>query len=123
MTKSELLDILDKIFIGYKIYSEPKAKFSPIDIGGSGLTFFTYSEDSSKADCIWYCNIWIINDSKEVRIPDQMTSEFIQEIFEHTKVLNKINDKVTSIRRRLDEMNNQDSIRDMKLKKILKSDQ
>jgi hypothetical protein len=48
-----------------------------------------------------------------------MTSEFIQEIFEHTKTLNKINDNVTSIRRRLDEMNSQDAIRDMKLKKIL----
>jgi hypothetical protein len=119
MNNSKILDILSKVFVGYEIYSDAKAKFSPINVGGSGLTFFTYSEDSSKVDCIWYCSIWIVNESKEVRIPDQMTSEFIQEIFEHTKILNKINDRVTSIRRRLDEMNSQDAIRDMKLKKIL----
>ena len=36
------------------------------------------------------------------------------------KVLNKINNKVTSIRKRFSEMDTQDSIRDMKLKTILK---
>jgi hypothetical protein len=49
-----------------------------------------------------------------------MTEEFIQEIFEHSKILNKINTKVTSIKKRFDEMNSQDAIRDMKLKTLLK---
>ena len=123
MTNSEILDILNKVFVGSEIYSDPKAKFSPIDIHGFGLRFYTYSEDSSKPDCIWYCGIWIVNESKEVRIPDQMTEEFIQEIFEHSKILNKINDKVSSIKKRLYEMNSQDSIRDMKLKTLLKGHQ
>jgi hypothetical protein len=119
MTNSEILDILNKVFVGSEIYSDPKAKFSPIDIRGCGLRFYTYSHDSSNPDCIWYCGIWIVNESKEVRIPNEMTKEFIEEIFEHSKNLNKINDKVSSISKRFDEMNSQDSIRDMKLKKIL----
>jgi predicted RNA-binding protein with RPS1 domain len=49
-----------------------------------------------------------------------MSREFIEEIYEHAKVLNKINAKVTSIRERFSEMDTQDSIRDMKLKTILK---
>jgi hypothetical protein len=118
MTKLEILDILDKVFVGYSIL-EPRSKFSEINLSGTGLRFFTYSEDSSKSDCIWYCNVWIVNDTKEVRIPNEMTKEFIQEIYEHTKVLNKINDKVSQIRKRFDEMDTQDAIRDMKLKTIL----
>ena len=86
---------------------------------GTGLRFFTYSEDSSKSDCIWYCNVWIVSDAREIVIPSEMTKEFIQEIYEHTKVLNKINDKVNSIKKRFTEMNTQDAIRDMKLKSIL----
>ena len=120
MNKLEIIDILNSIFEGREIYVEPKSKFSIIDLPGSGLRFHTYSDDSSKPDCIWYCNIWILNDSKEVRIPNEITKEFIEEIYEHTKVLNKINVKVTSIKKRFAEMNSQDAIRDMKLKTILK---
>ena len=120
MTKLELLDILDKVFVGLSIQVEPRSKFSIIDLPGTGLRFFTYSEDSSKSDCIWYCSIWMVSESKEVKIPNEMPKEFIQEIYEHTKVLNKINDKVDSIKKRFKEMNNQESIRDMKLKSILK---
>jgi len=119
MTKLEILDILDKVFVGYSIQVEPRSKFSVIDIHGTGLRFFTYSEDSSNSDCIWYCNVWIVSDSKEIRIPNEMCREFIEEIYEHTKVLNKINVKVTSIKKRFAEMNSQDAIRDMKLKTIL----
>ena len=119
MTKLEILDILDKVFVGYSIQVEPRSKFSVIDIHGTGLRFFTYSEDSSKSDCIWYCNVWIVSDAREIVIPSEMTKEFIQEIYEHTKVLNKINDKVNSIKKRFTEMNTQDAIRDMKLKSIL----
>ena len=119
MTKLEILDILDKVFVGYSIQVEPRSKFSVIDLPGTGLRFFTYSEDSSKSDCIWYCNVWIVSDAREIVIPSEMTKEFIQEIYEHTKVLNKINDKVNSIKKRFTEMNTQDAIRDMKLKSIL----
>ena len=119
MTKLEIVDILDKVFVGYSIQVEPRSKFSVIDIHGTGLRFFTYSEDSSNSDCIWYCNVWIVSDSKEIRIPNEMSKEFIQEIYEHTKVLNKINVKVTSIKKRFVEMNTQEAIRDMKLKTIL----
>lgn len=119
MTKLEILDILDKVFVGYSIQVEPMSKFSVIDIHGIGLRFFTYSEDSSKSDCIWYCNVWIVSDSKEIRIPNEMCREFIEEIYEHTKVLNKINVKVTSIKKRFTEMNSQEAIRDMKLNTIL----
>ena len=119
MTKLELLDILDKVFVGLSIQVEPRSKFSIIDLPGTGLRFFTYSEDSSKSDCIWYCNVWIVSDAREIVIPSEMTKEFIQEIYEHTKVLNKINDKVNSIKKRFTEMNTQDAIRDMKLKSIL----
>jgi hypothetical protein len=117
MTKLEILDILDKVFVGQSIYLEPKSKYSVIDL--PGLRFFTYNQDSSKPDCIWYCSVWVNKEDVEVRIPNEMTKEFIEEIFEHSKILNKINDKVSSIRKRLYEMNNQDAIRDMKLKTIL----
>jgi hypothetical protein len=120
MTKLEIIDILNSVFEGREIYIEPKSKFSIIDLPGSGLRFHTYSDDSYKSDCIWYCNIWILNEAKEVVIPNEMSKEFIEEIYVHTKVLNKINDKVDSIKKRLKEMNTQDSIRDMKLKTILK---
>ena len=120
MSKLEIIDILNSIFEGREIYVEPKSNFSVIDIRGTGLRFFTYSEDSSKSDCIWYCNVWIVSDSKEVRIPNEIAKEFIKEIYEHTKVLNKINDKVNSIKKRFTEMDTQDSIRDIKLKTILK---
>jgi hypothetical protein len=119
MTKLEILDILDKVFVGLSIQVEPMSKFSVIDITGTGLRFFTYSEDSSNSDCIWYCNVWIVNESKEIRIPNEMCREFIEEIYEHTKVLNKINVKVASIKKRFTEMNSQEAIRDMKLKTIL----
>ena len=119
MTKLELLDILNKLFIGQEIYVEPRSKFSVIDIRGTGLRFYTYSDDSSKSDCVWYCGIWIVSESKEVVISNEMPTEFIKEIYEHTKVLNKINVKVSQIRKRFDEMNNQEAIRDMKLKTIL----
>ena len=120
MTKLEILDILDKVFVGLSIQVEPRSKFSVIDIPGTGLRFYTYSEDSSKSDCIWYCSIWMVSESKEVKIPNEMSKEFIQEIYENTKILNKINDKVSQIKKRFAEMNEQDSIRDMKLKTILK---
>ena len=120
MTKLEILDILDKVFVGYSIQVEPRSKFSVIDINGTGLRFFTYSEDSSKSDCVWYCNVWIVSDSKEIRIPNEMSKEFIQEIYENTKILNKINVKVSQIKKRFTEMNSQEAIRDMKLKTILK---
>lgn len=120
MTKLEIFDILNKVFEGREIYLDRSSKFSVIDIPGTGLTFFTYSEDTSKSDCIWYCNVWIVKSTKEIKIPNEMALEFIQEIYEHTKILNKINDKVMSISNRLDEMNSQESIRDMKLKTILK---
>ncbi len=119
MTKLEILDILDKVFVGLSIQVEPRSKFSVIDLPGTGLRFFTYSEDSSKSDCVWYCNVWIVSDAREIVIPSEMTKEFIQEIYEHTKVLNKINAKVNSIKKRFTEMNTQDAIRDMKLKAIL----
>lgn len=119
MTKLELLDIIDKVFVGLSIQVEPRSKFSVIDLPGTGLRFFTYSEDSSKSDCVWYCNVWIVSDAREIVIPSEMTKEFIQEIYEHTKVLNKINAKVNSIKKRFTEMNTQDAIRDMKLKSIL----
>ena len=119
MTKLEILDILDKVFVGYPIQVEPRSKFSVIDLTGTGLRFYTYSDDSSKSDCVWYCGIWIVSESKEIRIPNEMAKEFIQEIYEHTKVLNDINDKVSQIRKRFDEMNSQEAIRDMKLKTIL----
>ena len=120
MTKLELLDILDKVFVGLSIQVEPMSKFSVIDITGTGLRFHTYSDDYRLSNCTWYCSIWIVSESKEVRIPNEMTKEFIEEIYEHAKVLNKINAKVTSIRKRFSEMDTQDSIRDMKLKTILK---
>ena len=120
MTKLEILDILDKVFVGLSIQVEPRSKFSVIDILGTGLRFHTYSDDYRLSNCTWYCSIWIVSESKEVRIPNEMTKEFIEEIYEHTKVLNKINAKVSQIRKRFDEMNTQDSIRDMKLKTILK---
>ena len=120
MTKLEIIDILNSIFEGREIYVEPKSKFSIIDLPGSGLRFHTYSDDSSKSDCIWYCNIWVLSEAKEVVIPNEMSKEFIEEIYAHTKVLNKISDKVDSIKKRFKEMNTQDSIRDMKLKSILK---
>ena len=119
MTKLEILDILDKVFVGLSIQVEPRSKFSVIDLPGTGLRFFTYSEDSSKSDCVCYCNVWIVSDAREIVIPSEMTKEFIQEIYEHTKVLNKINAKVNSIKKRFTEMNTQDAIRDMKLKAIL----
>jgi len=128
MTKLEILDILDKVFVGLSIHVEPRSKFSVIDIWcpairaaepGTGLRFHTYTDDPS-TDCIWYCSIWIVSESKEVRIPNEMTKEFIEEIYEHARVLNKINNKVTSISKRFSEMDTQDSIRDMKLKTILK---
>lgn len=123
MTKLEILDILDKVFVGLSIQVEPRSKFSVIDLlrdgAGTGLRFYTYSDDSSKSDCIWYCSIWIVSESKEVKIPNEMSTEFIQEIYEHTKVLNDINYKVSQIRKRFDEMNTQEAIRDMKLKTIL----
>lgn len=119
MTKLELLDILNKLFIDQEIYVEPRSKFSVIDIRRTGLRFYTYSEDSSKSDCIWYCGIWVVSESKEVKIPNEVVKEFIEEIYEHTKVLNKINVKVSQIRKIFDEMNSQEAIRDMKLKTIL----
>ena len=120
MNKLEIIDILNSIFEGREIYVEPRSKFSVIDIRGTGLRFYTYSDDSSKSDCVWYCGIWIVSESKEVKIPNEMPKEFIQEIYEHTKVLNKINVKIFDIKKRLREMNSQDYIRDMKLKSILK---
>lgn len=119
MTKLEILDILGNVFVGIPIQVEPRSKFSIIYLRGTGLKFHTYKEDSSNSDCIWYCNIWIINDSTEIRIPDEFSKEFIQEIYEHTKVINTLNDKVNSIKRRFDEMGKKDYIRDIKLKKIL----
>ena len=119
MTKLEILNILDKVFVGQSFNLDPSSKFSVIDVPGTGLRFFTYSEDTSKSDCVWYCNVWLVSDSKEVKIPNEMSKEFIEEIYEHSKILNKINNKVSSIRKRFDEMNSQDAIRDMKLKTIL----
>lgn len=118
MTRFEILDILNKIF-NSEVYLNDNSKFSVIDVPGTGLTFFTYSEDST-TDCIWYCNIWVINSTKEIKIPNEMTKEFIEEIYEHNKILIKIGEKVNSINKRLSEMNTQESIRDMKLKTILK---
>jgi hypothetical protein len=120
MTKLEILDILDKVFVAYSIQVEPRSKFSVIDIHETGLRFYTYSDDSSKSDCVWYCGVWIVSESKEIRIPNEMPKEFIEEIYEHTKVINKINVKVSSIKKRFVEMNSQEAIRDMKLKTILK---
>ena len=119
MTKLEILDILHKIY-GIEVYLDTSSKFSVIDIPGTGIRFFTYSEDTSSSDCIWYCSIWIVNEAKEVKIPNEMSKEFLEEIYDYTKVLNKINDKVSQIKKRLNEMNSQDAIRDMKLKTILK---
>ena len=119
MTKLEILDILGNVFVGIPIQVEPRSKFSIIYLRGTGLKFHTYKEDSSNSDCIWYCNVWIVNESKEIRIPNEMCREFIEEIYEHTKVLNKINVKVASIKKRFTEMNSQEAIRDMKLKTIL----
>ena len=52
MTKLDILDILDKVFVGQAFYADPTSKFSVIDVPGTGLRFFTYSTDSSKSDCI-----------------------------------------------------------------------
>ena len=120
MTKLELLDILDKVFVGQAFYADPQSKFSVIDVPGTGLRFFTYSTDSSKPDCIWYCDVSLISETTEVMIPKEMSREFIEEIVEHSKLLYRMSVKVDSIRKRFREMNNPDSIRDMKLKTILK---
>ena len=120
MNKLEIIDILNSIFEGREIYVEPRSKFSVIDIRGTGLRFYTYSDDSSKSDCVWYCGIWIVSESEEVLISNEMPKEFIKEIYEHTKVLNKINVKIFDIKKRLREMNSQEAIRDMKLETILK---
>jgi hypothetical protein len=48
-----------------------------------------------------------------------MTKEFIEEIYEHSKLLNKMSTKIDSIQERFREMNSEESIRDMKLKKVL----
>jgi hypothetical protein len=79
MTKLEILDILDKVFVAYSIQVEPRSKFSVIDIHETGLRFYTYSDDSSKSDCVWYCGVWIVSESKEIRIPNEMPKEFIEE--------------------------------------------
>ena len=81
MTKLEILNILDKVFVGQSFNLDPRSKFSVIDVPGTGLRFFTYHEDSSKSDCVWYCNVWLVSDSKEVKIPNEMSKEFIEEIF------------------------------------------
>ena len=123
MTKLELLDILDKVFVGQAFYADPQSKFSVIDVPGTGLRFFTYSTDSSKSDCVWYCGVSslsLISETTEVMIPKEMSREFIEEIVEHSKLLNRMSVKVDSIRKRFREMNDPDSIRDMKLKTILK---
>lgn len=49
-----------------------------------------------------------------------MSREFIEEIVEHSNLLYRMSVKVDSIRKRFREMNDSDSIRDMKLKTILK---
>jgi hypothetical protein len=118
MTKLELLDILDKVFEGQAFYADPQSKFSVIDVPGTGLTFFTYSTDS-KSDCIWYAQLnQRFGDFTEVMIPSEMSKEFIEEIVEHSKLLNRMSVKVDSIRKRFREMNDPDSIRDMKLKSL-----
>ena len=119
MTKLEILDILDKVFVGQAFYADPTSKFSVIDVPGTGLRFFTYSTDSSKLNCIWYCSVSILTDTTQVKIPNEMTKEFIEEIYEHSKLLNKMSTKIDSIQERFREMNSEESIRDMKLKKIL----
>ena len=93
MTKLELLDILDKVFEGQAFYADPQSKFSVIDVPGTGLRFFTYSTDSSKSDCVWYCGVSslsLISETTEVMIPKEMSREFIEEIYEHSKLLNRI---------------------------------
>jgi len=118
MTKLDILDILDKVFVGQACYADPTSKFSVIDVPGTGLRFFTYSTDSSKSDCIWYCGVSLISETTEVMIPSEMSKEFIEEIVEHSKLLNRMSVKVDSIRKRFREMNDPDSIRDMKLKSL-----
>jgi hypothetical protein len=118
MTKLELLDILDKVFVGQAFHVDPTSKFSVIDVPGTGLRFFSYSRDYSKSNCIWYCGVSVISETMEVLIPNEMSKGFIEEIYEHSKLLNKMSTKIDSIQKRFSEMNSEESIRDMKLKSL-----
>ena len=114
MTSLELTNILYEVF-GQTFYVDPKSRFSSIDVTGTGLKFITYSDIesvSSHNPCIWYCSV------RMVKIPSKMTKEFIEEIYELSKSLNKISIDIDSIRKRFNQMNDQDSIRDMKLKSL-----
>jgi hypothetical protein len=120
MTSLELTNILYEVF-GQTFYVDPKSRFSSIDVTGTGLKFITYSDIesvSSHKPCIWYCSVRMVNEIKEVKIPSKMTKEFIEEIYELSKSLNKISIDIDSIRKRFNQMNDQDSIRDMKLKSL-----
>ena len=118
MTKLEILNLLNEVFVDKSIYINPHNKFSVIDIVGAGLSFFTYSEDSSKS-CIWYCSFTLIRENKEIMIPDKLAKYFIEEFFEMSKVVSEISKDIDSVRKRLNGMNCDNYIRDIKLKKIL----
>ena len=118
MTKLEILNLLNEVFVDKSIYINPHNKFSMIDIVGAGLSFFTYSEDSSKS-CIWYCSFTLIRENREIMIPDKLAKYFIEEFFEMSKVVVEVSIELDNVRKRLLEMNSSDSIRDMKLKNIL----
>ncbi len=118
MTKLEILTLLNEVFVDESIYINPHNKFSVIDITGTGLSFFTYSEDSSKS-CIWYCSFTLIRENKEIMIPNEFSKYFIEEFFEMSKVVGEISRELDSVRKRLSEINSDDAVRDMKLKKIL----
>jgi len=122
MTSLELTNILYEVF-GQTFYVDPKrfSSIDVIDVNGAGLKFITYSDKksvSSNKPCIWYCSVRMVNEIKEVKIPSEMTKEFIEEIYELSKSLNKISIDIDSIRKRFNQMNDQDSIRDMKLKSL-----
>lgn len=118
MTKLELLNILNEVFVDKSMYINPNSEFSNILINDTGLSFFTHSEDSSKS-CIWYCSFNLIREVKQIMIPDELAKYFIEEFFEMSKVVVEVSIEIDAVRKKLIDMNSRDSIRDMKLKNIL----
>jgi len=117
MTKSEILEVLNDIFV-YQSITQIKDTFSSIKVGENNLKFYTYSEDST-TDCIWYCNFYSSQKSFQIKIPNEMPKEFIEEISKNKEELDKLMTQINKINKKFSEMTNPEFIRDIKLKKIL----
>ena len=119
MTKDQIINIINDVFGSpndlrcYKIHSN----FTKIEVGG--ITFYCYG-DSSK-ESIWYVNFYYFNGAfeRQILIPKNIEREFISQVLLITKRYETLNQQFEILKDDVKNLNNKDSIRDIKIKSLL----